>query len=118
MRKRLVAILISLFIASSALRADVATQPASYWPAPLAAEPELKTPPPKGPFEPAWQSIREHYKAPGWFGEAKFGIFIHWGLYSVPAYHNEWYERHMYSNKAIAEYHTKTYGPADVFGYK
>jgi alpha-L-fucosidase len=84
----------------------------------MKAEPELKTPPPVGPFQPTWASIREHYQTPEWFKTARFGIFIHWGLYSVPAYHNEWYERHMYSNKAIADYHTKTYGPADVFGYK
>jgi alpha-L-fucosidase len=107
-----------LLSAASAARAQVATQPASYWPAPLTSEPELKAPPPEGPFEANWPSIRTNYKAPQWFKDAKFGIFIHWGLYSVPAYHNEWYERHMYTNKAIAEYHTKTYGPPDVFGYK
>ncbi|HEY4330217.1 MAG TPA: alpha-L-fucosidase [Phycisphaerae bacterium] len=120
MNKRFVAL--ALFLAGAARAAGaqtvVATQPASYWPAPLTAEPELKSSPPKGPFEPTWASIRENYKMPQWFRDAKFGIFIHWGLYSVPAYHNEWYERHMYSNRAIADYHEKTYGPADQFGYK
>ena len=96
--------------------AEVPTVPDSYWPAPLAAEPELKSPPPKGPFEPTWDSIRANYKSPEWFKDAKFGIFIHWGLYAVPAYHNEWYARHMYN--AFAKYHTETYGPPDKFGYK
>jgi alpha-L-fucosidase len=35
------------------------------------------------------QSLRTHH-APQWYEDAKFGIFIHWGPYSVPAYH-EWY---------------------------
>ena len=36
-------------------------------------------------FEPTKKSIRSH-KVPDWFHDAKFGIFIHWGLYSVPAF--------------------------------
>ncbi|MDR1506317.1 MAG: alpha-L-fucosidase, partial [Treponema sp.] len=31
-------------------------------------------------FRPELESIREH-KVPGWFEDAKFGIFVHWGLY-------------------------------------
>ena len=36
-----------------------------------------------------WDSIKR--KAPGWFRDAKFGLFFHWGPYSVPAYKDEWY---------------------------
>ncbi len=36
-------------------------------------------------FEPAWESLTRH-SAPAWFQDAKLGIFIHWGLYSVPAW--------------------------------
>lgn len=36
-------------------------------------------------FEPNWQSIGEH-QVPAWYRNAKLGIFIHWGLYSVPAW--------------------------------
>lgn len=36
-------------------------------------------------FEPTWESIRTH-TVPGWYNDAKLGIFIHWGLYSVPAW--------------------------------
>lgn len=33
-----------------------------------------------GPFEPTWDSIRKnHPGAPGWFRDAKFGVFVHWG---------------------------------------
>jgi hypothetical protein len=35
---------------------------------------------------------------PGWFRDAKFGIFMHWGLYAVPAHASEWYEKHLYGN--------------------
>ena len=41
------------------------------------------------PYAPTTESLRSH-KAPQWYDDAKFGIFIHWGPYSVPAYH-EWY---------------------------
>ncbi len=44
---------------------------------------------PAGPYQPTTQSLRSH-KAPQWYEDAKFGIFIHWGPYAVPAYH-EWY---------------------------
>src|SRR5258705_173325 len=36
-------------------------------------------------FRPEWSSVNQH-QVPKWFQEAKLGIFIHWGLYSVPAW--------------------------------
>ena len=36
-------------------------------------------------FQPTWDSLEKH-SVPEWFQDAKFGIFIHWGLYSVPAW--------------------------------
>ena len=38
-----------------------------------------------GIYEPTWISLRTH-SVPKWYDDAKFGIFIHWGLYSVPAW--------------------------------
>ena len=73
-------------------------------------------PPAPGPFQPSWESLRDQYRVPSWFNEAKFGIFIHWGLYSIPARLNEWYERHMYTSDA--KWHTEHYGSPDKFGYK
>jgi alpha-L-fucosidase len=71
-----------------------------------------------GPFQPTWESLRDNYTLPTWFRQAKFGIFIHWGLYSIPAHGNEWYERHMYQDPAIIKWHTEHYGAPDKFGYK
>jgi alpha-L-fucosidase len=48
-----------------------------------------------GPFRPDWASLVK-YEQPQWYKDAKFGIFIHWGVYSVPAAENEWYPRNMY----------------------
>src|SRR5437879_1653055 len=48
-----------------------------------------------GPYRADWESLQK-YEAPDWYKDAKFGIFIHWGVYSVPAYGNEWYPRNMY----------------------
>jgi hypothetical protein len=42
-----------------------------------------------GPYAPTTESLRKH-KVPLWFEDAKFGIFVHWGVFAVPAYH-EWY---------------------------
>lgn len=73
---------------------------------------------PKGPFETNWPSLVKNYEVPEWFRDAKFGIFIHWGLYAIPAFHNEWYARHMYSSKAISDWHKMHFGRQDSFGYK
>jgi alpha-L-fucosidase len=72
----------------------------------------------QGPFRPDWESLQS-YEAPAWYRDAKFGIFIHWGAYSVPAFGSEWYPRMMYV-KGSPEYkhHIDTYGPQDKFGYK
>lgn len=72
----------------------------------------------KGPVQPTWESLRDTYTLPSWFHQAKFGIFIHWGLYSIPAHHNEWYERHMYQDPDGIAWHTQHYGAPDKFGYK
>ena len=48
-----------------------------------------------GPFRPDWATLIK-YQQPQWYKDAKFGIFIHWGVYSVPAAENEWYPRNMY----------------------
>jgi len=73
---------------------------------------------PAGPFRAEWASL-ENFQAPDWYRDAKFGIFIHWGVYSVPAFGSEWYPRDMYlrDNPAFA-YHRRTYGPQNKFGYK
>ena len=39
----------------------------------------------KGPYKADWESLSE-YEVPKWFKKSKFGIFIHWGVYSVPAF--------------------------------
>jgi alpha-L-fucosidase len=58
------------------------------------------------------------HESPYWFDDAKFGIFIHWGIYSVPAWsppgeqYAEWYWRWMEDpNNAVHAYHEEKYGP-------
>lgn len=75
-------------------------------------------PAPPGPFEPTWASLKAHYRVPAWFRNAKFGLFIHWGLYSVPAAQSEWYPRHMYRTPGVVKLHAERYGAQDKFGYK
>ncbi|HEX7410959.1 MAG TPA: alpha-L-fucosidase, partial [Bacteroidales bacterium] len=60
------------------------------------------------------ESITANYRIPEWFRDAKFGIFLHWGIYSVPAYQHEWYPRNMYAD--WRNWHVSSYG--QDFGYK
>ncbi len=72
----------------------------------------------EGPFRPDFESL-DTYKVPEWYEDAKFGIFIHWGVYSVPAYDSEWYPRNMYiQGSDVYKHHIATYGPQNKFGYK
>jgi alpha-L-fucosidase len=69
-------------------------------------------------FQPTWSSLAQ-YHIPDWFRDAKFGIFIHWGVYSVPAFESEWYPREMYlKDSKVYKHHIATYGPQKKFGYK
>ncbi len=71
-----------------------------------------------GPFKASWDSL-ETQSVPEWYLDAKFGIFIHWGVYSVPAFGSEWYPRNMYrKDSEDFKHHVATYGPQDKFGYK
>ena len=71
-----------------------------------------------GPFEPNWDSLKA-YTVPDWFMDDKFGIFIHWGVYAVPAFGSEWYPRHMYiKDSREFAHHQETWGHQSEFGYK
>ncbi|MBB5194697.1 alpha-L-fucosidase [Anaerocolumna cellulosilytica] len=72
----------------------------------------------EGKFKDTWESL-SGYRIPEWYRKAKFGIFIHWGIYSVPAFGSEWYSRNMYiEGSKEFEHHIKTYGEHKKFGYK
>lgn len=68
-----------------------------------------------------WKSISEEFgynREPDWLKDAKFGIYLHWGVYSVPAYSYEWYPRHMFmESRKEYQYHKEHYGDPKEFGY-
>jgi alpha-L-fucosidase len=71
-----------------------------------------------GPFRPDWTSLSQ-YQVPDWYRDAKFGIFIHWGVYSVPAFGSEWYPRQMYlAGSKENQHQVSVHGPLTDFGYK
>ena len=86
-------------------------------------------------YQPTWESVSQH-PVPGWFDDAKLGIFLHWGLYSVPGWapqvpdiqqmlreqgpngmlrnnpYAEWYLNTMrIQGSPTWEHHRQTYGP-------
>ena len=78
-------------------------------------------------YKPAWESLDKR-PVPGWFEDSKFGIFIHWGVYSVPSWgptgdsigvydkYAEWYWNKLLNtgskvNKNFRRFHDETYGP-------
>jgi len=72
----------------------------------------------KGRFKDNWDSL-SYFRVPQWYKNVKLGIFIHWGVYSVPAFGSEWYPRNMYiQGSKEYEHHIKTYGEHKNFGYK
>ncbi len=72
----------------------------------------------EGPYDADWDSL-SRWQAPQWYRDAKFGIFTHWGIYTVPEHDNEWYSRNMYIEGSEAyRHHRETYGPQKDFGYK
>jgi len=70
-----------------------------------------------GPFKPDWESLKAQYQAPGWFRDAKFGIWAHWSAQCVPEA-GDWYARQMYiQGHKQYDHHLANYGhPAD-FGF-
>lgn len=78
-------------------------------------------------YEPTWESLKSA-PIPEWIMDAKFGVYTHWGLYSLPAYMTNVYGQEMYvpegSKKqpgrgmAVRRYHEQNYGSIFEFGYK
>lgn len=71
----------------------------------------------EGKYHPDWDSLAGH-PIPAWYAQKRLGIFLHWGLFSVPAYH-DWYARNMYiQGSPEYEHHLKHYGTQKSFGFK
>lgn len=75
-------------------------------------------------YTPDWKSLSAHTPVPEWLRDAKFGIYCHWGVYSVPAYGNEQYYHFMHCNDSVNDFlmglhrrHEAIYGPLTEFGY-
>jgi alpha-L-fucosidase len=73
-----------------------------------------------GPYRPDWATIIGRYQQPQWYKDAKFGIFIHWGVYSVPAADSEWFPRNMYhpGGEAYKAFHERFASGDESRGYK
>ncbi len=71
----------------------------------------------EGRYHPDWDSLATH-PVPAWYKEKRLGIFLHWGVFSVPAYH-DWYARNMYiKDSEEYKWHLEHYGDPKEFGFK
>ena len=71
----------------------------------------------EGRYKADWDSLAQH-PVPAWYREKRLGIFLHWGPFSVPAYH-DWYARNMYIKGSDEyEHHLRHWGSHKDFGYK
>jgi alpha-L-fucosidase len=69
-------------------------------------------------YTPDYASLALHNQQPDWFQDAKLGIYFHWGVYSVPAFGDEWYPSNMhYEDNPVYAHHLKKYGHPSEFGY-
>ena len=65
-----------------------------------------------------WNSLEQVEPVPEWFKDAKFGIYFHWGVYSLPAFGNEWYPRKMYiDSHKVNIHHIENYGQPEDWPY-
>ena len=72
----------------------------------------------KQEFQPNLESLEKVNPVPEWFKDAKFGIYFHWGVYSVPAFANEWYPRSMYiKGSPENKHHIEVYGEPEEWPY-
>jgi alpha-L-fucosidase len=78
----------------------------------------------EGPYEATWESLRKYKEIPEWLRDGKFGIYTHWGPYSVHAHgsNTTWYSYSLYQKKDDGEarqHFEKTFGKLTPdFGYK
>ena len=71
-----------------------------------------------GSYSPDWKEISQHYQAPEWWRDAKFGAWAHWDPQSMPE-DGDWYARGMYQEgSAQYRYHTNHFGYPSEYGYK
>ena len=122
MWKTLLSVLVMLAMVKTLFAQNESVDPMKPHPQVAGAIAKIEIGSTKGPFQPKWDSLKS-YQIPDWYKDAKLGIFIHWGAYSVPAYGSEWYPRQMYINSKrrkinFFDYHQKTYGAHKNFGYK
>ena len=73
----------------------------------------------QGPdFRPSFASLEKSNPVPEWFKDAKFGVYFHWGVYTVPAFGNEWYPRSMHiPGSPENKHHTEVYGDPAQWPY-
>ena len=68
-------------------------------------------------YQASWDSLTQH-EVPQWFSDSKFGLYAHWGIFSVPGFGNEWYGKWMHDPAhEIYRQHRERFGSPAEYGY-
>ncbi|KAK6627372.1 hypothetical protein RUM44_009849 [Polyplax serrata] len=68
-----------------------------------------------GKYTPTWESL-DSRPLPHWYDEAKVGIFVHWGVFSVPSFGSEWFWNNWHSKSpAYVEFMRRNYPPSFTY---
>lgn len=66
-------------------------------------------------YTPDWKSL-DTRPLPSWYDEGKIGIFLHWGVFSVPSFGSEWFWSNWANkDKAIIDFMNKNYKPGFTY---
>lgn len=67
-------------------------------------------------YEPTWESL-DSRPLPNWYDEAKVGILMHWGVYSVPTFGSEWFWKCWIEDRSqpYVDYMTKNFKPGFTY---
>lgn len=67
-------------------------------------------------YEPTWASL-DTRPLPDWYDQSKVGIFLHWGVFSVPAFKSAWFWYYMHNKDAsYVKFMEENYPPSFTYG--
>lgn len=67
-------------------------------------------------YEPNWESL-DTRPLPPWYDDAKIGVFIHWGVFSVPSFGSEWFWKDWVGGKSLRYFYSIQYCFQSIYNW-